>query len=80
MSEKGAVKRSRFVVLSYIVQKELMATLLRLNGVEIDKHMVERAVVAVKTLAVGKHIELKKNVQLHSEKQRILLNVEVDGV
>ncbi len=73
--ERGELVRARFVILPYCVQKELMASWLRISGVEIDKIMIEKAVLAAKTLRIGKHIELSKNIKLLSDKTTLVLKV-----
>lgn len=80
LSDGGAVVRARFVPLPFVVQKQIMAYYLRAAGVLINADMVERATVAVKTLLPGKHIELQKNVALHSRQNSVFLNVDVHGV
>lgn len=74
--KRGELSRANFVILPYIVQKELMATWLRLEGIEINKPMVEKAVLTAKTLLVGKHVELTKNAKLFSEAKTLVLKVE----
>ncbi len=74
--KKEELVRSRFVILPYVVQKELMATMLRMRGIVIDRKMVERSVIAVKTLQPGKHIELTKDAKLLSGKKSVKLNLE----
>lgn len=75
VSKKSEIYRPLFVVLPYKVQREVIASALRLKGVEIDRKMVEKAVVTVKTLHVGKQVELKKNVTLCSHKESVLLKI-----
>jgi len=77
---RGEIKRSSFITLPYIVQKEIIATSLRLENVEINKEMVERAVIAIKTLATGKHVELKKHVTLYSRPETVLLKITPQSV
>jgi len=72
-TKKGDLLRAKFVVLPHNVQKELMATMLRMRGIEIDRKMVERSVIAVKTLLPGKHIELTKGAKLLSGKKSVKL-------
>jgi len=72
--------RPKFVALSYVVRRELIATLLRLEGVEISMDMVERAVNAVATLGVKKHIVLKKGAELHSAKDLVLFKITPQSV
>lgn len=74
---KGELVRARFVVLPYIIQKELMAVWLRLNNVEIDKLMIKRAVISAKTMKPNKKLELSKDATLLIGKRTIVLNVRV---
>ena len=74
------IARSRFVILPYTVQREIMATYLRGKGVEIDRTMVERAVLAVKTLLPGKHIVLNKVARLQTQQKSVLLKIDPEHV
>ena len=78
--EKGELVRSRFVVLPYLLQKELIAVWLRLNGVELDRKMIERAVLSAKTLSPNKTVELTSKVTLRTTKNTIVLNVDLAHV
>jgi tRNA(Ile)-lysidine synthase len=71
--KKNEIVRQRFVNLPYKVQCELIATLLRINGVEIDLKTIKRVVLAVKTLQPKKHIEINKNFKLFSNKTSVEL-------
>lgn len=68
--------RSRFVVLPYIVQAEVMAMWLRLYGVQFDRRTIEKASLSAKTLLPGKHIELTKTAQLHATQETVVLKVQ----
>lgn len=80
ITNKQGILRVKFVVLPYLVQKEIMATWLRLHAVTISREMVERATLAAKTLRPYKHIELAKGVELHSTKDRLLLTIHTHRV
>ncbi len=77
---KGKLVRSQFVVLPYKVQCELMAMWLRLNNIQIERSMIERAVTAAKVLRPGKQLELSKKCQLLSEKHTIVMSVDSQDV
>lgn len=77
---KGELVRSRFVILPYVVQCELMVVWLRLNGIKFDKNLIEKAVLASKTLSPGKKLELSSSAYLLMAKTTIVLNVHVPHV
>jgi tRNA(Ile)-lysidine synthase len=74
--EKGQLVRARFVVLPYVVQKELVAVWLRINGLEIDRKMIERAVLSIKTALPDKQINLNSKASLLINKKTITLILE----
>lgn len=78
--KKGEIYRPFFVILPYYVQKELIAMAFRLKDTSFDRKTVERAVISVKTLKPGRRVVLKKNVELHSKKQTVLLKVGTNSV
>ena len=71
--EKGLLVRSRFVVLPYILQRELMAVWLKINGLELDRKMIERAVLSVKTALPDRQINLNSKASLLINKKTIAL-------
>lgn len=73
---KGMLVRARFVVLPYAVQKELVAVWLRINGLELDRKMVERAVLSIKTALPDKQINLNSKASLLIDKKTISLILE----
>jgi tRNA(Ile)-lysidine synthase len=71
---KNVLYRSTFVTYSYAVQRELFrAWLLRSGLVDIDRKLIERLVIACKTLPIGKKIDVDGRLWLLSEKENILL-------
>jgi len=74
--EKGKLVRSRFVVLPYILQRELMAVWLKMNGLELDRKMIERAVLSIKTALPNKQISLNSKGSLSIGKKSITLILE----
>jgi tRNA(Ile)-lysidine synthase len=71
---KNVLYRSTFVTYSYAVQRELLrAWLLRSGLVDIDRKLIERLVIACKTLPIGKKIDVDGRLWLLSEKENILL-------
>ena len=73
---KKQLMRSRFVILPYRVQKELIACWLRLFGITFDAVVLEQAVLACKVLRAGKKCVLTKNAHLLMQKNSIVLIVE----
>jgi tRNA(Ile)-lysidine synthase len=71
---KNILFRSTFVTFSYAVQRELLrAWLLRSGLVDIDRKLIERLVIACKTLPIGKKIDVDGRLWLVSEKENVLL-------
>lgn len=77
---KKELVRARFVILPVCVQKELVASWLRLHDVAFDAKLIERAVVAMKTFASDKHFELSAHASLTMKKHTIVLNVSNHAV
>jgi len=74
LPQKNILLRANFVLLPYVVQKELIrAWLLRCGVQEISKDIVERVVNACNTLPHGKKIDIDGKLWLKSEKQNLLL-------
>lgn len=74
LPKNNSLSRSRFVLLPYLVQKELMRAWLFQEGVqELSKDVIERCVNACNTLPYGKKIDVDGKYWLKSEKQNILL-------
>lgn len=68
------LNRTKFVSLPFIVQSELMRAWLIKRGVALeDRKIIERAVIAAKTLPIGKKIDLDGTHWLISEKQNLLI-------
>jgi len=68
----NTIVRNRFVVLPYIVQKELVYMWLTKNNVSnIKNQLVDSAVIACKTYAVHKKMSLTKNTELVSQQKLI---------
>ncbi len=78
--EKKALVRVRFVVLPYVVQKELIVCWFRMYGVSFDKNLIEHAVLAIKTLKAGKIFQLNSKTTLIMTKNTIILNVSNHAV
>lgn len=76
----GEIRRSIYVTFPYAVQKELIATLFRLNNIEFDKKLIEYAVVGSKILQPHKHIEITKNAKLYAKRSTVLLKIRDDSV
>lgn len=67
--------RAGFVILPYVVQREVMRQWLLRAGVSVDnKGVIERAVMAAKTLYIGKKINLDGKHWLNSEKQNVSIS------
>lgn len=68
------IYRPRFVYYPYLVQKEITRAWLVKSGVEdISSSLIERTVVAIKTMPIGKKIDLDKNHWLISQKQNLAI-------
>ena len=72
---KSELIRSRFVILPYAVQLEVMACWLRLSGIELDKKLVQRAVLATKIAVPGKIVNLNKKYSIEAKKSSVILKV-----
>lgn len=69
LDDRGAIVRSRFVTVPYIVACEYAKKWLSINGVsDINKALVMRAVIAAKTLEIGKKIDCQNMHWLQSSK------------
>ena len=74
LPKKNMLSRSWFVQLPYSVQRELMhAWLVRCNIKDISHQMVQRLVVACKTLEPGKKVDVNGQLWLVSQQQNLLL-------
>jgi len=71
---KNILNRSRFILYSYSVQREVIrAWLLRCGVEEISRQLIERVCVACKTLPRGKRIDAGTHLWLLSEKDNVLI-------
>ncbi len=70
---KGGLVRSNFVILPYKVQQELVAVWFRLEGLELNKGLVERSVLAIKTFWPNSKFEISKSEYLLMGKKTIIL-------
>jgi tRNA(Ile)-lysidine synthetase-like protein len=74
LPSKNVLYRPSFVVFSYAVQRELIRAWLQRSGLQdIDRKLIERLVIACKTLPIGKKIDVDGRLWLTSEKENILL-------
>lgn len=73
ITNKNEIDRSRFVTLPFSVQKELVATLMRLQNCTLNKQMIERIVIAVKTLIPEKKLDLGQGFELHTYKHTVAI-------
>ncbi len=70
----NVMTRSHFVQFPYIVQREIMRAWLIRHNVSVDtKEIVERCVMAVKTLPHGKKIDIDGENWLSSEKNSVVI-------
>lgn len=68
------LNRTKFTYLPYIVQLEFTRAWLMSHGVtELDRKTIERITVAIKTLPIGKKIDIDATHWLVSEKQNLLI-------
>lgn len=71
---KNIMYRPDFVVKSFAVQKEIVYRWLSANGVtNIDNALVERIVIAMKTLPQNKQVDVKDGLAIKSQKRNLLL-------
>ncbi len=69
-----SLNRYPFVIMPYIVQKQITYSYLFENGVkDIDKKMVERLTLAIKTMLPGKQTDVNGQWVLISEKSKVTL-------
>lgn len=74
LPKQNVLHRATFVVLPWNIQKELMRAWLIRSGIkEIDKQLIERVVLAVKTLPIHKKIDINGSLWLLSESENVLL-------
>lgn len=73
---RGQLVRSRFVILPLVVQHEMLAQWLRLNGVEFDRELIRLATLAIKTYKPNKCFEIHDKTRLVMDKKTILLKNE----
>jgi tRNA(Ile)-lysidine synthase len=66
--------RPKFVYFPYVVQREIMRQFLINKGVtEITKPVIEKAVIAAKTLVIGKKIDIDGSHWMVSEKNNLII-------
>ena len=63
LPEKPQTNRDQFINLPHAVAKELVASWLRKEGLNIDQKTVERLVVALKSAKNGARLDINKNFQ-----------------
>ncbi len=74
LPKQNIMLRTQFVNLEYSVQKEIMrAWLVRCGIKDIDSQLINRLVIASKTLPLGKKIDVDGSLWLYSQKQNVLL-------
>jgi tRNA(Ile)-lysidine synthase len=67
--------RHWFIMLPHIVAREVMATWLRKHSVTVSRPMLERLVVAAKTMPAGKQADVDKKYVLHIQKKVLALRL-----
>jgi len=74
LPKHNLIQRSYFVRFSYGVQREMMRAWLMRNGISVtNRGIIERCVVAAKTLSHGKKIDIDERFWLCSEKDTVLI-------
>lgn len=74
LPKQNMMLRTQFVTLEYSIEKEIMrAWLIRCGIKEIDSQLINRLVIASKTLPLGKKIDVNGSLWLLSQKQNVLL-------
>lgn len=64
------IYRPKFAYYSFLVQREIIRAWLIKSGIsELDRQLIERVTIAVKTLPIGKKIDVDSKNWLQSEKQ-----------
>jgi len=77
LPKNNSMSRSGFVVLPYIVRKEVFkAWILRHGVTDVDKKMIEKGVVAIATLVPGKKINIGGQHWLSSNLQNVVLTLK----
>jgi tRNA(Ile)-lysidine synthase len=74
LPKQNMMIRSKFVSLEYSVQQEIIRAWLVRSGVkDIDSKLINRLVIASKTLPIGRKIDVNGDLWLLSQKQNVLL-------
>ena len=73
ITNKGELQRASFVTLPYVVQKELVATLFRIRGIAFDAPMVEKTVIAIKTMLPQKQLQIGQGFILQARKHTLAI-------
>ena len=74
MKKKELVK-ARFVVLPLVVQKEVVYLWLRLSNVAVDRTMIDRLVLAIKTMQPNKKVDVVGGAVMYIKEKTIVLNI-----
>ncbi len=70
----NTLSRPRYVIMPYRVLCEVSRAWLQRSGVqEVDRSMINRMAIAIKTLPVGKKVDIAKGLWLESQPQVLLL-------
>lgn len=73
ITNKNVLNRSRFLNYPFIVQKEIVAAMLRMHECEFDHELVYKVTIAIKTLPISKRLEIGSGVELRSERHGVVI-------
>jgi len=73
--KKKELVRARFVVLPLVVQKEVVYLWLRLSNVAVDRTMIDRLVLAIKTMQPNKKVDVVGGAVMYIKEKTIVLNI-----
>ena len=72
------IYRPKFVFYPFLVQREIVRAWLVKSGItDLDKQLIERITVAIKTLPIGKKIDISGEHWLKSEKQNVYISAKM---
>lgn len=75
LPKRNVLYRPKFLALDWSLQKEFMrGWLLKMNVKELEREVIEHSALAVKTLPIGKKIDIGKHLWLKSERENVLLS------
>lgn len=73
ITNKNMLSRSQFVQYPFIVQKEIVAALLRMYDCDVNSELVNKVAIAIKTLPVSKRLEIGSGFELKAERHGVVI-------